>query len=131
MRTSIILVCLLLLLPSPFIDAAPPDVALKVLSPLVGFAPLYFKARVTVERNEMNRQLCLVGSLGGGIDPYVRCYDLQGAQEPRTHWFEYKRGLEAGRYEFTAAVRQPSGWKYSEHIPVQSMGLGEGIDDTQ
>jgi hypothetical protein len=123
-RRLLFAIAVLLVLPSPF--RAAPELDLVVLSDRIGFAPLYFKARVTVEKHEDNRELCLVGAVGEML-PFVRCYTLQGAAEPRTHWFEVKRGLDAGDYLFTATVRRPLSRIQSPSVQVRALSRGETL----
>ena len=95
-----------------------------------GFAPLYVKARVTVERHPDNRELCVRGVEGEQGEEMIviqRCFTLDGENAARTHWFEFKE-VQAGRYTFYAVVRRPLEEKRSERIPVRSMAPGEGIE---
>jgi hypothetical protein len=94
----------------------------------MGFAPLYVKVQVRVERNEENRELCVEGKIDGSdIIPYSRCFEMQGAAEPIYREVIFKR-VDAGAYEFYAKVRRPLETKYSNRIPVRVLTPGEGVE---
>lgn len=93
----------------------------------VGFAPKYIKARVTVERHEANRQLCVYGK-DGDFKPISSCITLNGDKEPRTFWFEFKR-VPAGRYNFVAEVERSLEKKFSMPVAVRVMAPGESLSE--
>jgi hypothetical protein len=129
MRRLIFAICLLLILPAPYEGAS--EVSIEIRDRM-GFAPKFIRAQIVIEKNELNRELCVVGALGE-MTPYKRCYDLDADRAPRRHMFEFKEVL-AGKYEFYATVRRPLGTIKSATVPVHVLAPGESIggpDDTQ
>lgn len=77
------------------------------LSPNIrkGFEPIDLKLRVTLLPDADNRGMCVgyVNSDSGG--ELFSCRSLDGANEPKTFWYDYKR-LPAGRYTLVAQVER-------------------------
>jgi hypothetical protein len=124
MRRLVFVICLWIILPGMSF-AGPLDIEIR---DRIGFAPKFIRVQVFVERDELNRELCVVGTLGGGVNPYSRCYDLDAERASRRHTFEFK-DVSAGKYEFYAKVRRSLDDIYSGRVPVHVLAPGESIGE--
>lgn len=90
------------------------------VTPNTGFSPLWVRAKVTVEPNDLNRMVCLAWPDGSS------CYTIDGAGAAVTHYFKIK--LESpGSHTFVASVYQgAAGWQRSEGRTVNVAEGGPG-----
>lgn len=101
------------------LGAAPAPISVTA-TPRVGIAPLFVRARITIEPDEENRRVCLavIDQLG---PIQTSCWTLNGLSSPRTTIHEFK-DLEQGDFDIIATVERSSGNKSSVPLHVQVMG---------
>jgi hypothetical protein len=105
--------------------AGPVDIEIR---DRMGFAPKFIRVQVVVEKDEANRELCVIGTIGEDINPYVECFLLDAERAKRRHTVEFKR-VDAGKYEFYAKVRRSLDDIYSGRVPVHVLAPGESIGE--
>lgn len=70
-----------------------------------GFEPLTIKAHVTVIPDDSNREICVYRLNQDTDEDSLSCRTLEGANEPKTFWYEWKN-LRAGRYVVVVEIRR-------------------------
>lgn len=74
-------------------------------TPLKGFEPLNTKTRISLEPSDNNRGICVVWTNLTTDDQRVSCRTLDGANEPKTFWYEYKK-MPAGEWVIVVQIER-------------------------
>ncbi len=104
------------------VESGPPSISLR-LSPRSGFAPFSTRATLTIPRNVINREWCLVW--GDELSEVGRtCKSMEGERAPVTREFVISH-LDQGDYGVRGELYTSEGDLVTQVVRLQVLGGGE------